>query len=144
MTGAPAEVRLQRRVDWIDTDAGGIHHWSTFARLTDAAEALLLQRLGIEEAYLRMPRVAVEARFLWMLRFNDVVEVAYRVDHVGRSSVRFGFEVTLGERPAIEGTSTAVLIGADERSEPWPDAYRCLLETAGEQPGEMLVEWRAS
>jgi acyl-CoA thioesterase FadM/predicted MFS family arabinose efflux permease len=144
MTGAPAAVRQQRRIDWIDTDASGIHHWSTFARLTDAAEALLFDRLGLGEAYLRMPRVAVEAQFRWMLRFNDVVEVLYRVDDVGRSSVRFRFEVTLDGRPAIEGTTTAVLIGEDERSKPWPDAHRCLLETAGEQTGEMLADRAAS
>lgn len=144
MTGAPAAVRLQRRIDWIDTDAGGIHHWSTFARLTDAAEALLFQRLGIDEAYLRMPRVAVEARFLRILRFNDIVEVDYRVNRVGRSSVRCLFEITLHGRPAIDGAITAVLMGHDERSEPWPDAYRCLLETAGQQNGEALIERRAS
>jgi acyl-CoA thioesterase FadM len=144
MTGAPAAVRLQRRIDWIDTDAGGIHHWSTFARLTDAAEALMYERLGIGEAYLRLPRVAVEARFHTMLRFNDIVEVLYRVEHVGRASIRCRFEVTVRERPAIDGTTTSVLIGKDERSEPWPDSYRCLFETAGEQPGEMLAERRVS
>jgi acyl-CoA thioester hydrolase len=142
MTDVPAAVRQQRRIDWIDTDAGGIHHWSTFARLTDAAEALLFERLGIVEAYLRLPRVAVEARFLRMLRFNEVVEVLYRVEFVGRSSIRFRFEITVDGQPAVDGTTTAVLIGDDERSEPWSDAHRCLLQTAGEQSGEVLAERR--
>jgi acyl-CoA thioester hydrolase len=144
MTGTRASVRLQRRIDWIDTDAGGIHHWSTFARLTDAAEAMLYERLGIGEAYLRLPRVAVDARFLRMLRFNDIVEVLFRVEHVGRSSIRCRFDITVGGRPAIEGTTTSVLMGADERSEPWPETYRCLFETAGEQTGEVLAERKVS
>ena len=144
MTGIPAAVRLQRRIDWIDTDAGGIHHWSTFARLTDAAEALLYDRLGIAEAYVRLPRVAVEARFLRMLRFNDIVEVLFRVEHVGRSSIRCRFEISLDGQPAIEGTTTSVLMGEDERAVPWPDAYRCRFETAGEQAGEALMERKVS
>jgi acyl-CoA thioesterase FadM len=104
----------------------------------------MYDRLGLSEAYLRLPRVAVEARFRQMLRFNDVVEVAFRVEHVGRSSIRCRFDISLDGRPAIQGTTTSVLMGADERSEPWPDHYRCLFETAGEQPGEALAERKVS
>jgi acyl-CoA thioesterase FadM len=34
----PARIRIRRRVEWMDTDAAGIYHWSTVIRLTEAAE----------------------------------------------------------------------------------------------------------
>jgi hypothetical protein len=42
-------VRLRRRIEWIDTDAAGIYHWTTAFRLAEAAEAALYTALGIEQ-----------------------------------------------------------------------------------------------
>ena len=43
----PARVLLQRRIEWMDTDAAGIYHWTTAFRLAEAAEAVLHTALGI-------------------------------------------------------------------------------------------------
>jgi acyl-CoA thioesterase FadM len=34
-----ARIRIRRRVEWMDTDAAGIHHSSTVIRFAEAAEA---------------------------------------------------------------------------------------------------------
>ena len=37
----PARILLRRRIEWMDTDAAGIYHWTTVFRLAEAAEAAL-------------------------------------------------------------------------------------------------------
>ena len=135
-----ASIRIQRRIDWIDTDASGIYHYSTFCRLADSAESLLFDRLDMSEAFVRLPRLAVEARFKMMLRFNDVVTVEYRVSHLGNSSIRFDFTISRDGALAVEGKVTALLFGHDLVKKPWPPEYRERLLTAGQQIGEILAE----
>lgn len=135
-----ASIRVQRRIDWIDTDASGVYHYSTFCRLADAAEALLFDRLDMAAEFLRMPRLALEVRFKVMLHFNDVVEVNFRVGEIGNTSIRFDWVITRGDAVAIEGSSTALLLGQDWVKKSWPCDYRQRLLTSGEQPGEILVD----
>ncbi len=37
----PASVALRRRIEWIDTDAAGIYHYTTTFRLAEVAEAVM-------------------------------------------------------------------------------------------------------
>jgi acyl-CoA thioester hydrolase len=124
-------VSLRRRIEWIDTDAAGIYHWTTAFRLAEAAEAELHTRLGIAGiTFGRTPRVAVEAQFQRPLRFNDEVDVELSVEHLGRTSIRYGIVVTGPEGVAAEATLTACLIDRDtRRPAPWPDEARRLLLT---------------
>ena len=56
----PARVVLKRRIEWMDTDAAGIYHWTTAFRLAEAAEAALHTALGIADfTFGATPRVAV-------------------------------------------------------------------------------------
>src|ERR687887_445643 len=55
----PARVVLRRRIEWMDTDAAGIYHWTTVFRLAEAAEAALHTALGIVDlTFGATPRVA--------------------------------------------------------------------------------------
>ena len=55
-TGDPASIRIQRRIDWSDTDASGAWHNTAAFRLLEAAETSLMDRLGfLEDVYGRMP-----------------------------------------------------------------------------------------
>src|SRR6476619_4173160 len=84
----PARVVLRRRIEWMDTDAAGIYHWTTVFRLAEAAEAALHTALGIADfTFGATPRVAVRASFVRALRFNDPVEVERAVAALGRTSV---------------------------------------------------------
>ena len=76
-----ARVTIVRRVEWMDTDAAGIYHWTTVFRFAEAAEAALHDGLGIAEiTFGATPRVAVSAEFERPLRFNDRVEVELAVE----------------------------------------------------------------
>jgi len=124
-----ARTVLHRRIEWIDTDAAGIYHWTTAFRLAEAAEAALHTELGIADfTFGATPRVAVDAEFARPLRFNDPVEVELAVESVGRSSVRYAFSVTGPEGIAMTGHVTSALIDRTTlRAAPWPDEVRAKL-----------------
>src|SRR3954454_22803281 len=131
----PARVVLGRRIEWMDTDAAGIYHWTTVFRLAEAAEAALHTALGIADfTFGATPRVAVEASFARPLRFNDPVKVALAVTALGRTSVEYGLEVRNDGGPAATGSVKSCLIDRESgRAIPWPDPIREQLSGAGPQ-----------
>ena len=102
----PARIVLARRIEWIDTDAAGIYHWTTAFRLAEAAEAALHTALGIEEVtFGATPRVAVSASFVRPLRFNDPVDVELAVVAIGRTSLDYRFTISAQDGQAAEARS---------------------------------------
>lgn len=75
------EHRLQRRVEFSETDAAGIVHFSNFFRYMEGAEHAFLRSLGYTvmmrhyDPPLGFPRVHVECDYKSPLRFDDLVEV---------------------------------------------------------------------
>jgi len=131
----PARISLRRRIEWMDTDAAGIYHWTTAFRLAEAAEAALHSALGFaDRTFGATPRVRVEAEFKRVLRFNDVVDVTLAVAAVGRTSVRYALTIAHEGAPAVEGEIVSCFIDrATGRAIPWPDDIRALLLEAGAQ-----------
>jgi acyl-CoA thioesterase FadM len=132
----PARIRIHHRVEWLDTDAAGIYHWSTVIRFAEAAEAALHNALGITElTFGATPRLSVAFEFTRPLRFNDEVTVDFAVEQLGRSSVRYGIVVSDDhERVAATGAITTCLVDASlNGSRPWPDHARAALAGAGER-----------
>jgi acyl-CoA thioesterase FadM len=129
----PARIVLRRRIEWIDTDAAGIYHWTTAFRLAEAAEAALHTALGIADRTFGVtPRVSVTAEFQRPLVFNDPVEVELTVEAVGRTSVRYALTIMGPDGPAMTGHVTACLIDRESRrAVGWPDDMRAALETGG-------------
>src|SRR5919109_4701045 len=106
----PARVVLRRRIEWMDTDAAGIYHWTTVFRLAESAEAALHTALGIADfTFGATPRVAVQATFARPLRFNDRVQVDLRVTSLGRTSVEYALAITGAEGPSAEGSVKSCL-----------------------------------
>jgi acyl-CoA thioester hydrolase len=134
-----ARIRIRRRVEWMDTDAAGIYHWSTVIRFAEAAEMELHTALGIAAlTFGAAPRVKAAFDFRRPLRFNDRATIDFSVQEVGRSSVRYRIVLSDDdERPVAEGELTTVFIDtASGRSAPWPDAVRSALTDGGEQQPE--------
>jgi len=131
----PARVVLRRRIEWMDTDAAGIYHWTTVFRLAEAAEAALHTALGIADfTFGATPRVAVQASFSRSLRFNDPVEVALTVTRLGRTSVEYALAISGEHGAAAEGSVKSCLIDRETgRAIPWPDDVRRKLSGAGSQ-----------
>lgn len=146
MTSEPtplASVANSTRVEWMDTDAAGIHHNTVITRYAEAAEAALMRNAGIDGYFQVAPRVRFEATFEAPLFFGQEVTTVLRVAQVGRSSLTFGFEVWGEEfegRPrtrAAVGSYVTVHVptglpgptapGGAPR--PWPEDWRFRLMT---------------
>ncbi|MBO0760265.1 MAG: acyl-CoA thioesterase [Candidatus Dormibacteraeota bacterium] len=136
----PASVVIQRRVEWPDTDAGGLYQYQSVFRWIEAAEAVLHERLGIvSETFGSSPRAHVEATYRLPLRFLDTVDVELTVAAIGRTSVRYEFSVRKDGEVHAYGSMTSVhTTGASDRPEPWPRHVRQALEQGGTQPDERV------
>lgn len=136
---SPASVVIERRVEWADTDAAGHHHHSAVLRWAEAAETVLLRRLGLEELYGSIPRVHYEADYRARLWFGETVRVELRVDKVGTTSLHYVFEVHGREGLAAEGRmSIARAAARATAAEPWSAAQTALFAGAGAQEPELL------
>jgi acyl-CoA thioester hydrolase len=106
-----APFRVSRRVDFCDTDMAGIIHFSNFFRYMEFA---FLRSRGLSvvmllgEEHISFPRVSATCDFLHPIRFEDVVEIAVRVERVGRKSVTYSFEFTHEGTPVARGRVSAV------------------------------------
>jgi acyl-CoA thioester hydrolase len=139
-SGGPASVRIQRRVEWAQTDAAGHHHWSAVLHWVEQAETVLHERLGIaHRTFGREPRVHVRIDFTGRVYFRDLVEIEITVREVGTSSARYAFTVTRAGDPAADGELVAVHIDLESgRSQPWPADIRAALTGGGEQLPELV------
>ena len=132
-------IVLDRCVDWQDTDAAGHYHHSTVIRWVEAAEAALLERLGLRWLFGFIPRVRYEVDYLDRLWFGDTASIALSIAEVGRASLRYEFVITRvppsDRQPAepssvaARGALTAVHVpgGGREGAEPWPPAIVAVL-----------------
>jgi acyl-CoA thioester hydrolase len=137
-----AEVTVSGRVEWIDTDAAGIHHNSAIIRFAESAEAELVRGLGLDGYFEVAPRVRYEVTYEAPLFFGQPVSTVLNVERVGTTSLTFAFEVWGEEFNGLERTRAAtgryvtvhvpggVARGAQgedgdgrARSAPWPAAW---------------------
>jgi acyl-CoA thioester hydrolase len=128
-----ASITIERRVEWIDTDAAGIWHYSTAIRFAEAAETALHRRLGIGEMTSGgSPRVRVEFDFHAPLQFDEEASITLTVADVGTTSLTMDVTI-VGEVGLIAtGRVISVLIDpATGRPLPWPPAARAALESSG-------------
>lgn len=135
-----ASVRVQRRVEWPDTDAAGHYHHSTVIRWVEAAEAVLYERLGLTPLFGRIPRVRYEVDYAARLWFGDVVDVTLAVAELGRTSITYAFEVRRGDGLAAAGRMVAVSSDpAGGGSEAWSEEARSAFTTSGPVKPELLA-----
>lgn len=102
------------RVEFRDTDAAGIAHFSTYFTMMERAEHAWLREMGYSVVMPRdgytmsWPRVAAECHYDSPLRFEETVQLAGTIKHLGRSSVCYAFHFRCGERQIATGSLTAV------------------------------------
>lgn len=113
---------MQRRLEWIDTDAAGHWHNATLWRFVEEAEALLHRDLGIiATTFGHTPRRRVEADFFTPLRFDRSATVTLRVASVGRTSATYEVDVADGDIAIARARVVIVFIDADGQPSRWPD-----------------------
>jgi len=125
------------RVNWVDTDASGLIHYTAALRYFEVAEHALMRNLFAgpgtlpAERTFMLPRVHVEADYKAPLRYPDEFECSARVQTLGRSSVTFGFEVRRADGVlCIVGRIVAVSVDLTGRTIPLPDHMRGPLAAA--------------
>ena len=115
----PAAYRAIRRVEFRDTDAAGIMHFSTYFTYMEEVEHELLRSLGTSvvtpldpadstQGELSWPRVAAECQFVGSARFEDVLEIEAYVARLGTSSVTYEFRFRVDGREIAHGSLTSV------------------------------------
>ncbi len=104
-----------RRVEFRDTDAAGIVHFSAFFPMMEAAEHETLRHLGLsvmqpdpDGGHLTWPRVSAKCDYVTAARFEDVLSIEVSVSTLGTSSVTYGFVFARDGQIIATGTITAV------------------------------------
>jgi acyl-CoA thioester hydrolase len=89
----PFEYRLKRRVQFYETDAAGIVHFSVYFRYLEEAEHALWREAGLSIAGtpgVGWPRVAASFEYFKPLRFEDEFDVHLRI--VGKDARTISYE----------------------------------------------------
>jgi acyl-CoA thioesterase FadM len=140
-TGRGASIRIQRRVEWVDTDASTKWHNTAPLEMLEAAETTLLDRLGmLEEIFGRLPRVSIKAHFMRALGFWEKVDVDLEVAALGRTSITYRGNIRRGDDVVVSGEVVAVFVDESGRPCPWSERQRSLLGSSGAQLPELLTD----
>ncbi len=135
----------RRRVEFRDTDAAGIAHFSTFFNYMEEVEHEFLRSLGLSvvmrdaAGVLSWPRVSAECDYRGAVCFEDELDIALTVERIGEKSVTYHFAFRHGQRQVAEGRLTAVccrMERGEPRSTPIPAEIAAKLRTAEEAPAE--------
>lgn len=135
MPATPARITIQRLVEFTDTDASGHYQNLAVLRWIEAAEAVLHQRLGIaHRTFGASPRVRLEIDFRRPVWFLDEVDIELWVEHIGRTSCGYGFNIRSGGELAASGRSVVVYVPEPHAGAvPWPDELRLALAEGGDR-----------
>ena len=105
-----SEYRLKRRVQFYETDAAGIVHFSWFFRYMEEAEHAMWRAVGLSVAppgsEIGWPRVAASFEFHRELRFEDEFEVWLRVTAIGTKTIQFACVLMRDETKIATGALT--------------------------------------
>ncbi len=129
------EFTYQRRIDYSDTDMGGIVHFSRFFVYMETAEHEFLRARGttvdrtVDGVRISWPRVSASCDYKSPARFGDVIDVRVRVLRRGVKSMTYGFEFRCGDTLLAEGQTTSVC---------------CIIHKGGRSPEPVEIpEWFA-
>ena len=103
-----------RRVEFRDTDAAGIVHFSAFLFYMEQAEHEMLRSLGLsvhhqlEDASMSWPRVSVHCDYRSPAKFEQVLDMRVSIAQMSSRSVTYRHVFEYEGKRLAEGTITAV------------------------------------
>ena len=106
--------RTVRRVEFCQTDAGGIMHFSAYFQMMEQAEHELLRAAGVrvkfedEDRILSWPRVSAKCDFQRPARFEDELQIRVGVQKIGNRSVTYLVEFSREDQVTATGELVAV------------------------------------
>lgn len=124
--------QTRRRVEFRDTDAAGIAHFTAFLAFAEEAEHELLRSVGLsvlmrdEQGPISWPRVSVKADFQSAVRFEDELDIEISIARLGEKSVTYRIRFAHGARPVAAAETTAVC---------------CRMSPAGPLQAVTIPEW---
>jgi 4-hydroxybenzoyl-CoA thioesterase/acyl-CoA thioester hydrolase len=108
------EFHYKRRVEFCETDAAGIAHFSAYFQYMEQAEHAFLRHLGTsviaedEIGNVSWPRVNASCDYTGPVKFEDVLDIAIRIERLGTKSVTYAFDFRLQGMLVAAGKMTAV------------------------------------
>ena len=138
----PCDFKVERRVEFSETDMAGIMHYSNFFRFMETAEHAFYRSLGYSvvmahfDPPLGWPRVHAECDYFKPLRFEDLVEIHLLVKEKKNKSISYVFRFFKlnGEREEVaRGGLTVVCV-----------AHRDGVMRAVEMPAELAEKIEAA
>ena len=101
----PSELIVNRWVQFSETDAAGIVHFSNFFRYFEDAEHQFWRSAGLsihpERSPIGWPRVAASCEFHRPLKFEQEFEIRVRISEVTKRTITYAGEITSnGQRVA--------------------------------------------
>jgi 4-hydroxybenzoyl-CoA thioesterase/acyl-CoA thioester hydrolase len=114
-----ASFRTTRLVQFRDTDAAGIVHFSVFFNYMEEVEHELLRHFGSSvvardaEGTVSWPRVSAKCSYLRAVRFEDRLDAEASVERLGKKSVTYAFRFSHQGQAVATGSLTAVCCRVD-------------------------------
>src|SRR6266566_4809337 len=104
----PCEFRLRRRVNFYETDAAGMVHFSWFFRYMEEAEHALWREAGLSihphHSEIGWPRIAASFEFRRPLCFEDEFDVILRIAEMTKKRIRYTCVLERSGRQVACGT----------------------------------------
>jgi acyl-CoA thioester hydrolase len=103
-----SEYTHTRRVQFYETDAAGIVHFSWFFRYMEEAEHALWREAGLsihpEHSPIGWPRVGASCEFHRALKFEQEFDVTIRVTEITKRTMSYACEMTQDGQRIATGT----------------------------------------
>lgn len=128
--------RIQVRVYYQDTDAGGVVFHAQYLAFMERARTELLNAAGLDLSRLAQERGVIffvhelAVRYHQPARLNELVWVSAEVVRMGRASLVFRQRVERGEELLVEAEVTLAMVDSDRmRPARMPEELRKVLES---------------
>ena len=106
--------QYKRTVQFRDTDAAGIMHFSVYFTMMEEAEHALLRHVGTsvvvnsDSTTISWPRVSSQCEFTGTARFEDEIHIDVSISRIGTRSVTYQFTFLNSDKQIAKGSMTSV------------------------------------
>lgn len=114
------EFRTARRVEFADSDMGGIVHFARYLVFMETAEHEFLRSLGAdafgtsEGRTVGWPRVEVSCQYLSPAHYGDILDIHLRIARKGTSSLTYAITISTDDRLVARGRMSSVCCIMDD------------------------------
>jgi len=113
--------RYRVRVQYVDTDQGGVVHHAAYLRFMEQARVELLRHQGVdyrrfeEEQRRAIPVAEIRVRYKLPCRFDDELVVETWVGVLNRAKLRFDYRIMRGGAFCTEAEITCACVDLDRQ-----------------------------